>query len=355
MPLVHVSSPSATLVWFVLYTWIVQNARPSNAQSAQRASSQRVSTVTRSLRVQARVLRIDTALLVGSVFRSGASPLRSMHYVTRITSIPATPCARVRRWHPAFPSIVRLLVAVACTLAAVPLAGGAQQVSDTTRATYQPDALSTGPFASRASLQQAAAGSGVAAATAEARLTNGDFQVGDRIAVAVAGEPTLTDTFTVREGQLLRLPNMPDVALHGVLHAELQDTLTRDLARYIKDPVVHTTPLVRVAVLGQVPRPGYYSVAADELASSLFMHAGGLMNTSDIGKTVVRRGTETVYTPKTFQTAMTNGATVDQLALRPGDEIVVGEHPPGGSFVRYLGVAAVLAGIAASIAIIATR
>src|SRR5215469_5344381 len=124
MPLVHVSSPSATLVWFVLYTWIVQNARPSNAQSAQRASSQRVSTVTRSLRVQARVLRIGTALLVGSVFKSGASPLRSMHYVTRITSTPATPCGRVRRWHSALYPIARLLVAVACSLAAVPLAGG---------------------------------------------------------------------------------------------------------------------------------------------------------------------------------------------------------------------------------------
>ncbi len=282
-----------------------------------------------------------------------------MHYVTRITSTPAMLSGRVGRCHTALMTIVRLLLGIACGLAAVPVAGAAQQPGDTARVAYQPDALSTGAFSTRASLQQAASGSGPAAVTAQERLANGDFQVGDRIALAVTdaggGEPALTDTFTVREGQVLRLPNIPDVTLHGVLHAELKDTLTRDLARYIKDPVVHATPLVRIAVLGQVPRPGYYSVAADELATSLLMHAGGLTNSSDLGKTVVKRGGQTVYTAKTLQTAMANGETVDQLALRPGDEIVVAASPPGGNLLRYLGIAVAVAGIATSIAIIATR
>lgn len=230
------------------------------------------------------------------------------------------------------------------------------QVSDSARqVAYQPDAVSTGEFATRASLQQAAAGSGPAAETARERLANGDFRVGDRIALAVVGEPALTDTFTVREAQILQLPNVPEIHLQGVLHAELQDTLAHDLARYIKDPVVHATPLVRVAVLGQVARPGYYSAAADELVSTLLMRAGGLTPTSDLGKTVVRRGSETVYPAKALQTAMSHGETIDQLALQPGDQVVVGDRPAGGRTLQYLGVAAVLAGIAASIAIIATR
>jgi polysaccharide export outer membrane protein len=201
----------------------------------------------------------------------------------------------------------------------------------------------------------AARGTGATAASAQERLAKGDFQVGDRIALAVAGEPTLTDTFTVREGQLLRLPNMPDVPLHGVLHAEVQDTLARDLSKYIKDPAVRATPLVRVAVLGQVPRPGYYSVAADELTTTVLMRAGGLTTTSDLHKTVVRRGSETIYSSRELQTAMTNGETIDQLALRPGDEIVVAEHPPGGNVLRYIAIFAGLAGIAASVTIIASH
>jgi protein involved in polysaccharide export with SLBB domain len=278
-----------------------------------------------------------------------------MHYVTRIMTTPAMPSRHVRPFYQARTSCAQLLLGFALSFAVVPLAATAQAPGDTARGQYQPDALSTGPFASRASLQEAAKGTGPTALIAQERVASGDFQVGDRIALAVAGEPTLTDTFTVREGQLIRLPNIPDVRLHGVLHAELQDTLTRYLGHYIKDPVVHASPLVRVAVLGQVPRPGWYSVAADELATSVFMHAGGLINSSDLGKTKVRRGSETLYTPKALQVAMTNGETVDQLALHPGDEIVVGERPPGGSLVRYLGVAAILAGLAGSIAIIATR
>ncbi len=244
---------------------------------------------------------------------------------------------------------------IALGVANAPLTAAAQAPGDTVHGQYQPDALSTGPFASRASLQGAAKGSGPAAQIAQERLAGGDFQVGDRIALAVAGEPTLTDTFTVREGQLIRLPNIPDLQLRGVLHAELQDTLTRYLGHYIKDPVVHASPLVRVAVLGQVPRPGWYSVAADELATSVFMHAGGLINSSDLAKTKVRRGSETLYTPKALQVAMTNGETVDQLALHPGDEIGEGERPPGPNLVRKLGVAAVVTGLVASIAIIAHR
>jgi protein involved in polysaccharide export with SLBB domain len=249
---------------------------------------------------------------------------------------------------------VRLVFALTASLLVGATAGAQQVIVDTGR-TYPMDALSTGQFASRASLEQVARGDGPAAVTAQDRLTNGDFLVGDRIALTVAGEPTLTDTFTVREGQILSLPNLPDIHLHGILHAELQDTLAHDIARYVKNPDVHVTPLVRVAVLGQVARPGYYSAASDELVSSLFMQAGGLTQNSDLGKTTVHRGPETVYTSKELQTAMAHGETIDQLALRPGDQVLVGEHPPGGNTLRYLGIAAALAGIAASIAFVATR
>lgn len=236
-----------------------------------------------------------------------------------------------------------------------PRTSGAQQADSLRPVSYQPDALSTGEFATRASLQQTASGATPAAAVARERLEDGDFKVGDRIALSVTDVPALTDTFTVREGQILRLPNIPDIPLHGVLHAELQDTLAHVLAHYVKDPTVRATPLVRLAVLGQVLRPGYYSAAADELVSTLLMHAGGLTTTSDLGKTVVRRGTEVLYPAKTLQAAMAHGETIDQLALQPGDQVVVGEHPPGGNTLRYLGIAAALAGIGASIAFIATR
>lgn len=279
--------------------------------------------------------------------------MRPTHYVTRSELTPAAHHGRARLPHTASTLLARFVFALTASVLAG-VAVSAQQPGDTGR-TYTANALSTGQFASRASLEQIARGTGPAAAVAQERLTDGDFLVGDRLALAVAGEPTLTDTFTVREGQVLRLPNLPDIKLHGVLHAELQDTLAKDVAAFIKNPDVRVTPLVRVAVLGEVARPGYYSASADELVSSLFMQAGGLEHDSDLGKTEVRRGAETVYTAKMLQTAMAQGQTIDQLALRPGDQVVVGQHPPGGNALRYIGIVAALAGIGASIAFIATR
>jgi len=236
----------------------------------------------------------------------------------------------------------------------------AQQAGDTGRATatttaFHPDALGTGQFAARTQLQQAASGSGPGASAAEERLTNGDFQVGDRIALAVQGEPTLTDTFTVREGQMLRVPNVPDIALHGVLRSELQGYLTKQLAEYLRNPVVRATPLIRVAVLGQVVHPGYYSAPADELVSDMLMRAGGPTTNADVNKTDVRRAGVVVVRPTEVQKAMTRGETIDQLDLRPGDQLVVGEHPPGGHTLQVIGVVAAIAGIGVSIAYIATR
>jgi protein involved in polysaccharide export with SLBB domain len=284
--------------------------------------------------------------------KKGALSLRPKYLVTRITLTPAAVVRRARRHAISRQLIARLPLAFA-------LVGGAPQRAftqppDTARGgNYQPDAVSTGQFASRRSLQQLARGTAPSAAIASERLSNGDFQVGDRIALSVAGEQALTDTFTVREGQFLRLPSMTDIPLHGVLHSELQDSLAHALGRFIKDPNVRATPLVRVAVLGAVARPGFYSAAADELVSTMLMRAGGLSSNADLAKTLVRRGTETVYTSKVVETAMAQGETLDQLDVRPGDQLVVGEHPPGGAGLRILGIVALVSGIGVSIALIA--
>src|SRR5687768_9525071 len=144
-------------------------------------------------------------------------------------------------------------------------------------------------FASRATLEAsaAAAESASAAATtqplreakrAEAwtlreRLRLGDFHPGDRIALIVEGHPTLSDTLAVRSGRVISLPDLPEIPLVGVLRSELQAHLTREIGRFVRDPKVRVVPLMRVAVLGQVGRPGYYALPADALLSDAIMIA----------------------------------------------------------------------------------
>src|SRR5690349_19629006 len=88
------------------------------------------------------------------------------------------------------------------------------------------------------------------------RLEHGDFQDGDRIVVQLLGSIPYNDTITVRAGKMLPLPRMDDLPLEGVLRSELNDALTHHLAKYLRDSTARATPLLRVAVLGQVGHPG---------------------------------------------------------------------------------------------------
>src|SRR5579862_3367042 len=159
------------------------------------------------------------------------------------------------------------------------------------------------------------------AATLKDRLTNGDFQIGDRVLIYVQGQQTLSDTFTVREGQIIHLTGLTDVDLHGVLRSELQGHVFAAVSKYLRDPVVRTGSLVRIAVLGNVTRPGFYAVPADMLLSDAIMHAGGLGSTADIGHTTITRGGVVVLRPPQVTVAIRDGETVDQLSLRAGDQV----------------------------------
>jgi len=158
-------------------------------------------------------------------------------------------------------------------------------------------------------------------------LTKGDFQDGDRIVLQIEGFAIMTkaDTVMVRAGKTLELPRMSDVTLEGVLRSELTARLTEHLAQYLREPIVRATPLVRVALLGAVQRPGYVYTAADIPLSDVIMKAGGPAGNADIARVTVRRGDQTIWEAKDIRTALADGLSLDRLHLRAGDEIHVGQ------------------------------
>ncbi|MEP6690697.1 MAG: SLBB domain-containing protein [Gemmatimonadaceae bacterium] len=149
--------------------------------------------------------------------------------------------------------------------------------------------------------------------------------MGDRIVLSVVGEPTLTDTFTVRAERKVLLPTIGELSLRGVLHSELRDFATTQVARYLKSPTVRATALLRVMVGGEVTKPGFYSVPSDILISDAIMSAGGPTGNASVEKTTVRRESKEIMNPSATSRAITSGATLDQLDVRAGDEILVGE------------------------------
>jgi protein involved in polysaccharide export with SLBB domain len=155
------------------------------------------------------------------------------------------------------------------------------------------------------------------------RLQNGDFVPGDRILLQVVSDSVFSDTFTVRADRRLPLPNIPEISLHGVLDSELEDHLTKELSKYLKNVELTATVLLRLSVIGAVGRQDFMTVPVDLAITDVVTNAGGFAGVPDLGKAVVRRGTETVIDSRSLQEAFQRGKTVGDLSLRDGDVLYI--------------------------------
>jgi protein involved in polysaccharide export with SLBB domain len=180
------------------------------------------------------------------------------------------------------------------------------------------------------------------------RLAEGDFQVGDRIQMRVEGEPQLSDVFVVTEGRTIILPNIGEVSLVGVLHSELEHYLAEQLARFVKDPVVHAHALIRITVLGEVARPGFYLLPTETVAEDALMAAGGPTRDAKLTDIRVERGEERLWEGPAMEQAIIQGETLDQLGIQAGDRLVVPRHG-GTNFDTILRVSGLLIAIPATI------
>ena len=202
----------------------------------------------------------------------------------------------------------------------------------------QPRALAT--RAELETLLKSGKVSGDEAAVIRDRLKNGDFTPGDRIVIHVAQEQAINDTFPIRAGGVLILPNLPDISMNGVLRSEAQAYLSAQIGKYIVNPTVLVDPLIRVSILGAVAKPGFYTVRADMLASEVIMAGGGPSGSANLGKTTVRRNGVVVRKEKELQVAFNRGVSLDALNLQAGDEIVVAEKHPARQTLSYVGAIA---------------
>jgi hypothetical protein len=158
------------------------------------------------------------------------------------------------------------------------------------------------------------------------RLREGDFGVGERIFVEMRGaEVPFADTVTVRAGKVITIGTLPEISLHGVLRSELQGHLTREIGRYVRDPKVTATSWVRVSVLGSVGQQGFYAFPADILLTDALMRSGGMREDTDLNKITIKRAGREVVSKDEARLAIREGRTLDQLDVRAGDEITVGQ------------------------------
>lgn len=198
-------------------------------------------------------------------------------------------------------------------------------------------------LATREELQAALkdAGSSDVAVRIKSRLNEGDFRRGDRIALMVQAESTLTDTFTVGAGPELMLPppTTGSMSLKGVLRSELQSKMTEYIGRFKNNPIVRAQPLIRIAVQGEVARGGVYAVPADAQLADALMAAGGTTEYAKANNVTIARNGKAFWQGTAFDTDL------DVIGVRDGDQIVVGSNRPGRG-TDNLRVAALIISIA---------
>jgi hypothetical protein len=186
-------------------------------------------------------------------------------------------------------------------------------------------------FESRAGLEAQAKEAQAKGDTANAflinyRLKQGDFRAGDRVVVKIEGSAGFSDTLVVRSGKVLPIPQMGELPLDGVLRSEISPLLKAHVAKYLRDPVVQVTPLVRVGVLGSVGKPGFYYTAADLPLSDVLMTAGGPTNDADVGKISIKRDGAEIIDNENSSAALAKGMSLDMMHVEAGDEISVGRQ-----------------------------
>lgn len=172
-------------------------------------------------------------------------------------------------------------------------------------------------------------GDAVAPAGPAAQTRSGGFRVGDRVWINVEGESQLSDTFTVGPALALTLPVVGQVGLERVPRAAVEAHLTRELGRFLRNPVVRARALIRVAVAGEVAKPGFYAVATDVVLADAIMLAGGATPDARLDELRVERGDRRLWKPDALQRAIAEGQTLDDLGLQAGDRIVVPRRAAG--------------------------
>lgn len=170
------------------------------------------------------------------------------------------------------------------------------------------------------------------AALIRERLTEGDFQVGDQIQLTVVNEADATGLQTVAPGRVLSVKGLPDIPLRGVLRSEIEPYLHDQIGRYIKDAQVKARALIRLSIIGGVLKPGFYQLDADMMLSDAVMSAGGIQAGAEFKRSKVLRGQDRLLEKEDFTKALADGRSLDQLNLRAGDVIEVGEKPAHNTY-----------------------
>ena len=126
---------------------------------------------------------------------------------------------------------------------------------------------------------------------------------GDLLEVSVWGYADLTRTVAVRPDGQITVPLVGTVTASGVSVEDLTRVLTRAYGAFIKNPqvtvIVKEFRSIRISVLGQVAKPGSYSLPPGSRVLEAISAAGGILNSALVKEVRVMRSNKQTVTLQT--------------------------------------------------------
>jgi polysaccharide export outer membrane protein len=163
---------------------------------------------------------------------------------------------------------------------------------------------------------------------------------GDSVSIQVYGQPDMTTTVYVSDDGTIPVPLAGPVQIAGLSPAEASQRIEKALkdGKFLVHPQVTLTVMVsrsqRVSVLGQVGKPGVYSIESNTTIFDLLAMAGGALETGSDEIFLLRKdaGGNLQRYPINLKGLDNANNAIPAQALRGGDSILV---PKAEQFYIY--------------------
>jgi polysaccharide biosynthesis/export protein len=143
------------------------------------------------------------------------------------------------------------------------------------------------------------------------------LRAGDALRIEIRDEPLLSGEFPIGTNGSVLLPTLGSRQVANQLFSDVERSLRESYSRELVNADIRITPLLRIAVLGEVRQPGLFLVDPTFSAADILARAGGLTPNAREKDISIRRPTGEV-------TARFDIANSGQpILLTSGDQIFV--------------------------------
>ncbi|KAA6458321.1 sugar transporter [Acidobacteria bacterium AB60] len=151
----------------------------------------------------------------------------------------------------------------------------------------------------------------------------------DALSVIVWKEPDLSGGVPVRPDGKISLPLVNDIQAAGLTPMQLASHITEALKKFLEAPLVTVTVTAmnsrHIYLTGQIGRSGSMPLSKDMTVMEALASAGCCLEFANTKKIYVLRneGDKTVRYPFNYKEALKGRGNAQNIALKPGDTIVV--------------------------------